>query len=118
MENPDCLNPIRHVKLALKAFGERGSIFVDFPLEALARFFYQFFPAPFTSNCNFRDVYLLAYLLQEFGVELIYSLNPPKQYNTTISVGTFIHQMETPKKNYLYIKIQNAIIKVKAKRIS
>ena len=35
MENPVCLVPFRHVNVALKSFGERGAIFVDFPHASL-----------------------------------------------------------------------------------
>jgi hypothetical protein len=40
------------------------------------------------SNCNFQDVYLLAYLLQDFGLESIY---PSRDQDSIIRIGGYLH---------------------------
>ncbi len=48
----------------------------------------------FTKNCKFQDVYLLAYLLKDFGIEIIYPLNGHDQ---SIIIGTNFHNSKSPK---------------------
>ena len=46
----------------------------------------------FSINCKFQDVYLLAYLLKDFGLENIY---PSRKEVVEISVGTYLHQFSS-----------------------
>ena len=46
----------------------------------------------FSINCKFQDVYLLAYLLKDFGLESIY---PSRKKEVEISVGTYLHQFSS-----------------------
>ena len=43
----------------------------------------------FSINCNFKDVYLLAYLFRDYGVSRIY---PSRNSNPEIMIGTYIYQ--------------------------
>lgn len=43
----------------------------------------------FSINCKFQDIYLLAYLLKDFGLESVY---PSKKQEVEISVGTYLHK--------------------------
>lgn len=44
----------------------------------------------FGINCKFQDIYLLAYLLKDFGLESIY---PSREQEVEISVGTYLFQV-------------------------
>jgi hypothetical protein len=44
----------------------------------------------FSINCKFQDIYLLAYLLKDFGLESVY---PSRKQEVEISVGTYLHQV-------------------------
>jgi hypothetical protein len=44
----------------------------------------------FSINCKFQDIYLLAYLLKDFGLENVY---PSRKQEVEISVGTYLHQV-------------------------
>jgi len=44
----------------------------------------------FSVNCNFQDVYLLAYLLRDFGLTSIY---PSRKVEPEISIGTYLYQV-------------------------
>jgi hypothetical protein len=46
----------------------------------------------FSINCKFQDIYLLAYLLKDFGLESIY---PSRKQEVEISVGTYLHQVSS-----------------------
>ena len=46
----------------------------------------------FSINCKFQDIYLLAYLLKDFGLESIY---PSRKQELEISVGTYLHQFSS-----------------------
>ena len=43
----------------------------------------------FSINCKFQDIYLLAYLLKDFGLESVY---PSRTQEVEISVGTYLHK--------------------------
>jgi hypothetical protein len=45
----------------------------------------------FGINCKFQDIYLLAYLLKEFGLK---SICPTKDDDQLIVVGTYLHHVE------------------------
>ncbi len=44
----------------------------------------------FSINCKFQDIYLIAYLLKDFGLERVY---PSRKEQLEISVGTYLHQV-------------------------
>ena len=46
----------------------------------------------FSINCKFQYIYLLAYLLKDFGLESIY---PSRKQELKISVGTYLHQFSS-----------------------
>lgn len=45
----------------------------------------------FTADCNFQDVFLLAYFLKDYGLERIY---PSRKGNSEISIGTYLFQVK------------------------
>jgi hypothetical protein len=63
MENPSAVTPIRHLELALKNAGERGSNFVDFP---------QGYPSKFLITPQGK------YLIVPYGIDWV---NFVKQYS-------------------------------------
>jgi len=46
----------------------------------------------FSINCKFQDIYLLAYLLKDYGLESVY---PSRKQEVEISVGTYLHQVSS-----------------------
>lgn len=46
----------------------------------------------FSINCKFQDIYLLAYLLKDFGIERVY---PSRKQEVEISIGTYLHQVSS-----------------------
>jgi hypothetical protein len=47
----------------------------------------------FTAECDFKAIYLLAYIFKELGVETIY---PSRSQSNLISIGTYIHKITDP----------------------
>lgn len=45
----------------------------------------------FSLSCNFQDIYLLAYLFKDFGLEEIY---PSRKKEVDISIGTYLHHAD------------------------
>lgn len=50
----------------------------------------------FSASCKFQDVYLLAYLLREIGLEHIY---PSRKEESVISIGTYLFDFSDYNKN-------------------
>ena len=44
----------------------------------------------FSANCKFQDVYLIAHMLKEFGLERVY---PSRKQEPEINIGTYLHQV-------------------------
>lgn len=44
----------------------------------------------FSVNCKFQDVYLIAHMLKEFGLERVY---PSRKQEPEINIGTYLHQV-------------------------
>ena len=46
----------------------------------------------FSINCKFQDIYLLAYLLKDFGLQNLY---PSRKKELEIAVGTYLYQVSS-----------------------
>jgi len=44
----------------------------------------------FSANCKFQDVYLIAHMLKEFGLERVY---PSRKQEPEINIGTYFHKV-------------------------
>lgn len=57
----------------------------------------------FSINCKFQDIYLLAYLLKDFGLESVY---PSRTQEVEIEVGTYLHRSSSIRK-YALAELMN-----------
>ncbi|WP_158859671.1 hypothetical protein [Lunatibacter salilacus] len=53
------------------------------------------FEMSFSLKCRFQDVFLIAYLLKDYGLKGIY---PSRNQNREICIGTYLHQLSDPEK--------------------
>lgn len=50
----------------------------------------EIFEMAFSASCNFQDIYILAHILKEFGLDQIY---PSKKQESQISIGTYLNKV-------------------------
>lgn len=79
---------------SLPRFGELSALLSKnrIPFEATQaaqNFSLQVLQMGFSPKCNFRDVYLLALLFKEFGLQHVYPLNTKKPI---VQFGTYLHK--------------------------